>query len=49
MQNLRCKNCKTEITQTGCQCGAYEPEFDRRAAHVEQMTGYREEYYESQD
>ena len=35
-----CESCETEITEIGCDCGDYEPGFDKVADHVERRTGY---------
>ena len=39
-----CENCETEIVEgLGCECGYYEPGFDKAAYHVERVTGIRVE------
>ena len=38
----KCENCDTEIVKgLGCECGDYEPGFDKVADHVERSTGYK--------
>lgn len=42
-QNI-CEECGSEIVYgLGCDCGAYEPGYDKVADRVEQATGYRPE------
>jgi hypothetical protein len=37
-----CENCETEIVDgLGCDCGDYEPGFDKVAYFVEKSTGYK--------
>lgn len=37
-----CEDCDSEITEgLGCDCGTYEPGFDKVAYQVEKATGYR--------
>ena len=41
---LLCEECETEIVDgLGCQCGAYEPGFDKVADRVFRRTGYEVE------
>ena len=37
-----CEECEEEIIEgLGCDCGAYEPGFDKVAYFVEKQTGYQ--------
>ena len=42
MKPQLCENCETEIDPClGCECGDYEPGFDKVAHFVEKETGYQ--------